>query len=169
MNKLNLFNQNQIKELDGDKKFPEIRPGYTIRVHQKVKEGDKQRIQVFEGLVIAKKHGRGINGTITVRKITHGVGVERVYPLHLPSIEKIEVIKRGKVRRAKLYYIRSKAAKEARLKELPKKKEEKEPEPKPEPKPKTKIKKKKKSIKKSATKKIKSEKKEEEKEKQEKK
>lgn len=120
MNKLDLFNKKQLKKL------PEIRSGYTVQVYQKVKEGDKQRIQIFEGLVIAKKHGRGINSTITVRKVSHGVGVERIFPIHSPLIEKIEVVKKSKVRRAKLYYIRHKSAKEARLKEIvekPKKKE----------------------------------------------
>jgi large subunit ribosomal protein L19 len=112
MDKITLFNQKQLKEI------PEIRPGYVIRVHQKVKEGDKERIQIFEGLVIACKHGRGVNGTITVRKISQGIGVERIFPLHSPIIEKIEVVKKHKVRRAKLYYIRHKTAKEARLKEI---------------------------------------------------
>lgn len=111
MNKIDLFNKKQLK------KIPEIRPGYTVRVHQKVKEADKERIQIFEGLVIACKHGRGISGTITVRKVSQGFGVERIFPLHSPAIEKIEVIKKHKVRRAKLYYIRKKSAKEARLKE----------------------------------------------------
>jgi len=112
MNKLDLFNKKQLKKL------PEIRPGYTVQVYQKVKEAGKERIQIFEGLVIAKKHGRGINATITVRKVSHGVGVERIFPLHSPLIEKIEVVKKGKARRAKLYYIRKKSAKEARLKEI---------------------------------------------------
>lgn len=112
MNKIDLFNKKQLKDL------PEIRPGYTVRVHQKIKEGDKQRTQIFEGLVIARKHGRGINATITVRKVSQGIGVERIFPIHAPFIEKIEVIKKGKVRRAKLYYIRGKSAKEARLKEI---------------------------------------------------
>ena len=112
MNKLDLFNKKQLKDL------PEIRPGYTVRVHQKIKEGDKERIQVFEGLVIAKKHGRGINSMITVRKISQGIGVERIFPIHSPVIEKIEVVKKSKVRRAKLYYIRHKSAKQARLKEI---------------------------------------------------
>jgi large subunit ribosomal protein L19 len=119
MNKIDQFNKSQLKEL------PEIRPGYTICVYQKIKEAGKERIQPFEGLVIARKHGRGINATITVRKISHGVGVEKIFPLHSPLIEKIEVIKKGKVRRAKLYYIREKSAKESRLKEKREKKEEK--------------------------------------------
>ncbi|MBU1292238.1 50S ribosomal protein L19 [Patescibacteria group bacterium] len=122
MNKLEEFNKKQLKT-----DLPEIRPGYTIRVYQKIKEGDKRRIQVFEGLVIARKHGAGINSTITVRKTSLNVGVERIFPLHAPFIEKIEVVKKGKVRRAKLYYIRKKSAKKSRLKEIkpePKKVEE---------------------------------------------
>ena len=113
MNKIDKFNKKHTKD-----DLPEIRPGYTIRVHQKIKEGDKQRIQIFEGLVIARKHGKGINSTITVRKISQGVGVERIFPVHAPFIEKIEVVRKHKVRRAKLYYIRDKSAKEARLKEI---------------------------------------------------
>lgn len=112
MNKLDQYNKKYLK-----KDVLEIRPGYTVRVHQKIKEADKERIQIFEGLIIAIKHGRGINATITVRKVSHGVGVERIFPLHLPSIEKIEVVKKSKVRRAKLYYLRGKTAKESRLKE----------------------------------------------------
>ncbi|OGZ36084.1 MAG: 50S ribosomal protein L19 [Candidatus Portnoybacteria bacterium RIFCSPLOWO2_01_FULL_43_11] len=112
MNKLDQFNKSQLKEL------PEIRPGYTIKVYQKIKEADKERIQLFEGLIIARKHGKGVNATITVRKISHGVGVERVFPIHSPLIEKIEVLKKHKVRRAKLYYLRHKSAKETRLKEI---------------------------------------------------
>ena len=112
MNKLDQFNKPQLKEL------PEVRPGYTIKVYQKIKEGDKERIQPFEGLVIARKHGQGINATITVRKISHGVGIERIFPLHSPLIEKIQVLKKHKVRRAKLYYLRHKSAKETRLKEI---------------------------------------------------
>jgi len=113
--KLDTFNKKQLKE-----DLPEIKPGYTIKVHQTIKEGEKQRIQVFEGLVIARKHGKGINATITVRKVTSGVGVERIFPIHAPFIEKIEVVKKGKVRRAKLYYIRHKSAKGSRLKEIKK-------------------------------------------------
>lgn len=96
--------------------LPAIRSGDTVRVYQKIKEGDKERIQLFEGLVIADKHGRGINGTITVRKIASGVGVERIFPLHSPTIEKIEVVKQSKVRRAKLYYLRDAKGRNARLK-----------------------------------------------------
>ncbi len=95
----------------------DIKPGDTIRVVQKVKEGDKTRLQTFEGLVIAKKHGKGITGTFTVRKVSAGVGVERIWPLHSPIIDKIEIVRRAtRVRRAKLYYIREKAARETRRK-----------------------------------------------------
>lgn len=96
--------------------MPDVRPGDMIKVFQLVKEGDKKRVQPFEGLVIARKHGNGPSATITVRKVAAGVGVERIFPLHSPAIQKIEVVKRSKVRRAKLYYIRHKAAKEARRK-----------------------------------------------------
>ncbi|MBL7150229.1 MAG: 50S ribosomal protein L19 [Candidatus Pacebacteria bacterium] len=109
------------------KEIPDIRPGDTIRVYQKIKEAlkkskssmeqeYKERIQIFEGLVLAKKHGKGISGTITVRKVISGVGVERIFPLHSPTIEKIEIIKRGKVRRAKLYYLREAKGRKAKLK-----------------------------------------------------
>ncbi len=96
--------------------IPDIRSGDTIKVFQKIKEGGKERIQPFEGLVIARKHGRGISATITVRKISEGIGVERIFPVHSPTIQKVDILKRSKVRRAKLYYIRGKAAKEARRK-----------------------------------------------------
>ncbi len=96
--------------------LPIVNPGATVRVHQKIKEGDKERVVAFEGLVIARKHGRGISSTFTVRKVVDGIGVERVYPWHSPTIQKIEVIRRSKVRRAKLYYIREKAAREVRKK-----------------------------------------------------
>ena len=95
---------------------PVVQVGDTVRVHQKVKEGNRERIQVFEGTVIAKKHG-GIEETFTVRRISYGVGVEKVFPLHAPSIEKVEVIRHGKVRRAKLYYLRSRVGKAAKVKE----------------------------------------------------
>ncbi|OGZ33861.1 MAG: 50S ribosomal protein L19 [Candidatus Portnoybacteria bacterium RBG_13_41_18] len=96
--------------------LPEIRPGYTVIVHQKVKEAGKERIQPFEGLVIAKKHGNGINATITVRKITGGVAIERIFPLHAPTIDKIVVTKKSDVRRSKLYYLRGKFGKKAKMK-----------------------------------------------------
>ena len=96
--------------------LPDIRPGDTVKISQKIKEGDKERVQPFEGLVIARKHGRGISATITVRKVAGGIGVERIFPIHSPTIQKVEVLKRSKVRRAKLYYIREKAAKETRKK-----------------------------------------------------
>ena len=96
--------------------LPEMKSGDTVRIYQKIKEGDKERLSAFEGLVIACKHGHGISGTFTVRKVVDGIGVERVFPLHSPAIEKIEVIRRSKVRRAKLYYIREKAAREVRRK-----------------------------------------------------
>ncbi len=93
-----------------------LNAGDTIRVHQKIKEGDKSRIQVFEGMIIARKHGDEAGGTLTVRKVIDGVGVERIFPFYSPNIEKIEVVRKSKVRRAKLYNIRDKAAKEIRRK-----------------------------------------------------
>lgn len=95
---------------------PVVAIGDTVRVHLKVKEGNRERIQVFEGTVIAKKHG-GIEESFTVRRISYGVGVEKVFPVHAPSVEKIEVVRHGKVRRAKLYYLRDKVGKAAKIKE----------------------------------------------------
>jgi large subunit ribosomal protein L19 len=85
-------------------------------VHQKIREGDKERIQVFEGLVLARKHGKEAGATITVRKVISGIGVERIFPLHSPTLQKIEIMKSGKVRRSKLYYLRRLKGKKARLK-----------------------------------------------------
>ena len=99
-----------------DRQNMDFRAGDTIRVWQRVKEGDKSRLQAFEGLVIARKHGKESGATFTVRKVAAGVGVERVFPLYSPTIEKIEVVSRSKARRAKLYYIRDKAAREIRKK-----------------------------------------------------
>jgi large subunit ribosomal protein L19 len=107
---LEKFNKEQ------EKKLPDLRPGDTIKVHQKIKEGDKERIQIFEGVIIGKKHGSGISATITVRKVVDGVGVERVFPMHSPAIAKIEVLRHGKVRRSKLYYLRTAKGKKSRLK-----------------------------------------------------
>ena len=95
---------------------PVVTVGDTVRVHLKVKEGNRERIQVFEGTVIAKKHG-GIEETFTVRRISYGIGVEKVFPLHSPVIEKIETVRTGKVRRAKLYYLRDRVGKSAKIKE----------------------------------------------------
>ncbi len=99
------------------KVVPEIRAGQTVRVSQKIKEGSKERVQNFEGLVIATHGGRGINGTFTVRKIVSGIGVEKVFPLHGATITKVEVKKQAKIRRAKLYYTRNLRGKAARMKE----------------------------------------------------
>ena len=95
---------------------PVVAVGDTVRVHLNVKEGNRERIQVFEGTVIAKKHG-GIEETFTVRRVSYGVGVEKVFPVHAPSIEKIELVRHGKVRRAKLYYLRNRVGKAAKVKE----------------------------------------------------
>ena len=95
---------------------PELSIGDTVKVHVKIKEGDKYRIQVFEGTIIAKKHG-GINETFTVRRVAHGCGIERVFPVHSPIIDKVEVVRSGKVRRAKLYYLRDRVGKAAKVKE----------------------------------------------------
>ena len=94
------------------KKRPEVQVGDTVRLHMRIKEGEKERTQMFEGVVIQKK-GNGIDATITVRKISSGVGVERIVPLHTPTMDKLEVIKRGKVRRSKLYYMRDRIGKRA--------------------------------------------------------
>lgn len=95
---------------------PDFRPGDTVRVHVRVVEGDKSRIQIFQGVVIARRGG-GTRETFTVRKISGGIGVERVFPLHSPNVDKIEVVRRGKVRRAKLYYLRGLRGKKARIEE----------------------------------------------------
>lgn len=106
----------QISEEQLRDDIPNFRPGDTVRVHAKVIEGQRERIQVFEGVVIQRR-GSHISETFTVRKVSYGVGVERTFPLHSPKIDKIEVIRRGKVRRAKLYYLRKRHGKAARIKE----------------------------------------------------
>lgn len=105
-----------VEETYKKKEVPEFRVGDTVRVHVRVKEGDRERIQPFEGIVIARRGG-GTRETFMVRKISFGVGVERIFPIHAPVIESIEVIKRGDVRRAKLYYLRKKKGKEAKIRE----------------------------------------------------
>jgi large subunit ribosomal protein L19 len=98
------------------KDLPEIKPGDMVKVHQKIKEKNKERVQVFEGQVLSRKHGKGISATITVRKVVDGVGLEKIFPIHSPSIEKIEVEKSGKTRRSKLYYLRTAKGRKAKLK-----------------------------------------------------
>ena len=98
--------------------LPEVQVGDTVRVHVKIKEGSRERIQIFEGTVIAKKHG-GIEETITVRRISYGVGCEKVFPLHAPNVVNVECVRHGKVRRAKLYYLRSRVGKGAKVRRLP--------------------------------------------------
>lgn len=105
-----------ISESGMKKEVPEINIGDTVKVHVRIKEGDKSRIQVFEGTVIAKKHG-GINETFTVRRVAHGCGIERVFPVHSPVVEKVELVRAGRVRRAKLYYLRDRVGKAAKVKE----------------------------------------------------
>lgn len=99
------------------KEIPEFRPGDRVKVHVRVVEGDKSRIQVFEGDVVSRRGGSGLRATFTVRKISGGVGVERIFPVHSPIVEKIERIRLGKVRRAKLYYLRERTGKKARIQE----------------------------------------------------
>lgn len=94
------LNEQQLRSL------PDFKPGFTVKVHQRIKEGGKERVQVFEGLVIARKGGTGANASFMVRKISYGVGVERIFPLHSPNIVKLEVVKAPVVRKAKLYYVR---------------------------------------------------------------
>ena len=112
MDALKLISQSSMKE-----EAPEILVGDTVKVHVLIKEGDKSRTQIFEGTVIAKKHG-GISETFTVRRIAHGVGIERVFPLHSPVVQKVDVVRHGKVRRAKLYYLRDRVGKAAKVKEV---------------------------------------------------
>ena len=111
MDALKLISQGSLKE-----NAPEVNVGDTVRVHVWIKEGERQRIQAFEGTVIAKKHG-GVNETFTVRRMSHGVGMERVFPVHSPNVEKVELIRSGKVRRGKLYYLRGRVGKAAKVKE----------------------------------------------------
>ncbi|MBR3144688.1 MAG: 50S ribosomal protein L19 [Clostridia bacterium] len=109
-----------LKELVEDQlktEVPEILIGSTVKVHVRIKEGEKERIQVFEGTVIAKNNS-GISETFTVRRVSYGVGVERVFPLHSPNVAKVELVRKGRVRRSKLYYLRDRVGKAAKVKEL---------------------------------------------------
>ncbi len=112
MNKIAL-----IEDLEQRVDIPEFRAGDTLRVHVRIREGEKERIQVFQGVCI-KRHNEGLRSTFTVRKVSYGVGVERIFPLHSPRIEKVEVAARGRVRRAKLYYLRELRGKAARIREV---------------------------------------------------
>ncbi|MBQ9111425.1 MAG: 50S ribosomal protein L19 [Oscillospiraceae bacterium] len=112
MDALKMISESSMKQ-----EVPEVAIGDTVKVHVRIKEGDKSRIQIFEGTVIAMKHG-GISRTFTVRRVAHGCGIERVFPLHSPSVAKVELVRHGKVRRAKLYYLRDRVGKAAKVKEL---------------------------------------------------
>ena len=111
MDALKMISESSMKQ-----EVPEVAIGDTVKVHVRIKEGDKSRIQVFEGTIIAKKHG-GISETFTVRRVAHGCGIERVFPLHSPSVAKVELVRHGKVRRAKLYYLRDRVGKASKVKE----------------------------------------------------
>ena len=111
MDALKLISESSMKE-----NVPQFNVGDTVKVHVQIKEGDKSRIQIFEGTVIAKKHG-GISENFTVRSVAHGCGIERVFPIHPPVVKKVEVVRYGKVRRAKLYYLRDRVGKAAKVKE----------------------------------------------------
>lgn len=111
MDALKLIEQSSLKA-----DVPELSVGDVVKVHVRIKEGDKTRIQIFEGTIIAKKHG-GVNETFTVRRVAHGCGIERVFPVHSPSVEKVEIVRKGRVRRAKLYYLRDRVGKAAKVKE----------------------------------------------------
>ena len=112
---MNTIEQIEAAQLRDD--IPEFGPGDTVRVHVRVIEGGRERVQVFEGVVIARNGGSGARATFTVRKLSFGVGVERIFPLHTPIIQQIEVVRRGDVRRAKLYYLRDRVGKATRVKE----------------------------------------------------
>lgn len=111
MNRLDVVENTQLRD-----NIPAFQAGDTVKVHVRIKEGNKERLQVFEGIVIARKHG-GARESITVRKVSFGVGVERIFPLHATVVDHIDVVRRGKVRRAKLYYLRELRGKAARIKE----------------------------------------------------
>ena len=110
MDALKLIAQDSLKA-----EAPKLNVGDTVKVHVRIAEGDKFRIHIFEGTVISKKHG-GVSETFTVRRVAHGCGIERVFPLHSPTVEKVEIVREGKVRRAKLYYLRDRVGKAAKVK-----------------------------------------------------
>lgn len=112
MNRLSLFQSNNA----GQDKFDGMKPGWTVKVFQKIKEGEKTRVQAFEGMIMSRKHNRESGATVTVRKVSGGIGVEKTYPIYLPTIDKVEVIKKAKVRKSKLYYLKDKSAREIRKK-----------------------------------------------------
>ena len=112
MDLIKAFTNEQLKET-----VPVIRIGDTVRIHNKIKEGARERIQLFEGTVIAK-HGGGISETFTVRRVSYGCGVEKTFPIHSPNVEKVDIVRVGKVRRAKLYYLRGRVGKSSKVKEL---------------------------------------------------
>jgi len=112
MNKLQLFQTKHIPE----GKLKDLQVGWAVKIFQKIKEGEKTRTQAFEGMVIAKKHGNEAGGTVTIRKVSGGIGIEKVFPVYLPSIEKVQVLKKPRVRRAKLYYLRDKTSREIKRK-----------------------------------------------------
>lgn len=112
MDKLQLFQSKNMPE----GKLKDLQPGWTVKIYQKIKEGEKKRTQAFEGTVIARKHGNEAGGTITIRRVSGGIGVEKIFPVYLPSIEKVQVLKKSSVGRAKLYYLREKSSREIRKK-----------------------------------------------------
>lgn len=112
MDALKLIEQDSLKA-----ELPEVEIGSTVKVHVKIREGERERIQIFEGIVIARK-GSGISETFTVRRVSYGVGVERVFPIHSPNVAKVETVRYGRVRRSKLYYLRDRVGKAAKVKEL---------------------------------------------------
>ena len=112
MDKLQAF---EAKNL-GESKLKDLQVGWTVKIFQKIKEGEKTRVQAFEGSVIAKKHGNAAGGTVTIRRVADGIGVEKIFPLNLPTIEKVQVLKKSVVRRAKLYFLRDKSSREIKRK-----------------------------------------------------
>jgi len=111
---MNVVEMLEMEQMRGD--IPDFKPGDTVKVYARIKEGEKERIQVFQGVVIRKRKGN-TGATFTVRKVSYGIGVERIFPLHSPNIDKVEVVSRGKVRRSRLYYLRNLRGKAARIKE----------------------------------------------------